>query len=75
MLYIPDLKRVKDMLKKVYLFLVLGAALACKAAPAKPLKVVGSNDLQPDVRQQVVTKEVAELINDQTAIRGRTAAA
>jgi carboxyl-terminal processing protease len=62
MLYIPDLKTVKDMLKKVYVFLVLGAALACKAAPAKPIKVVGSNDLQPDVRQQVVTKEVAELI-------------
>ncbi len=61
-MYIPDLKTVKDMLKKVYLFLVLGAALACKAAPAKPMKVVGSNDLQPDVRQQVVTKEVAELI-------------
>src|ERR1700743_1370548 len=62
MLYIPDLKRVKDMFKKVYVFLLLGAALACKAAPAKPMKVVGSNDLQPDVRQQVVTKEVAELI-------------
>ncbi len=62
MLYIPDLKTVKDMFKKVYVFLLLGAALACKAAPAKPMKVVGSNDLQPDVRQQVVTKEVAELI-------------
>lgn len=62
MLYIPDLKTVKDMFKKVYVFLVLGAALACKSAPAKPIKVVGSNDLQPDVRQQVVTKEVAELI-------------
>jgi carboxyl-terminal processing protease len=62
MLYIPDLKTVKDMFKKVYVFLVLGAALACKAAPAKPIRVVGSNDLQPDVRQQVVTKEVAELI-------------
>lgn len=62
MLYFPDLKTVKDMFKKVYVFLLLGAALACKAAPAKPIKVVGSNDLQPDVRQQVVTKEVAELI-------------
>lgn len=62
MLYIPDLKTVKDMFKKVYVFLVLGAALACKASPAKPIRVVGSNDLQPDVRQQVVTKEVAELI-------------
>jgi carboxyl-terminal processing protease len=62
MLYIPDLKKVKDMLKKVYLFLVLGAALACKAAPAKPIKVVGSNDLQPDVRQELAAKTAAELI-------------
>ena len=63
MLYIPDLKKVKEMFKKVYLFLVLGAALACKAAPAKPIKVVGSNDLQPDVRQELAAKTAAELIS------------
>lgn len=57
----PDLKTVKDMFKKLYLVLVLGATLACHAAP-KPIKVDGSNDLQPDARQNIVCKEVAELI-------------
>jgi len=50
------------MLKKLYLVLVLGAVLACKASPSKPVKVVGSNDLQPDGRQSIVCKEVAQLI-------------
>jgi len=58
----PDLKTVKDMLKKLYLVLVLGAVLACKASPSKPIKVEGSNDLQPDARQSIVAKEVADLI-------------
>jgi carboxyl-terminal processing protease len=62
MLY-PDLKTVKDMLKKICVVLVLGAALACHASPAKPMKVVGSNDLQPDLRQNIVAKEVAGLIS------------
>lgn len=62
MLY-PDLKTVKDMLKKLCVVLVLGAALACHATPAKPMKVVGSNDLQPDLRQNIVAKEVAGLIS------------
>jgi carboxyl-terminal processing protease len=60
--YNSDLKTVKDMLKKLYLVLVLGAVLACKASPSKPAKVVGSNDLQPDARQNIVCKQVAELI-------------
>ena len=51
------------MLKKLCLVLVLGATLACHATPPKPIKVVGSNDLQPDIRQSVVAKEVAELIS------------
>jgi len=63
MFYIPDLKTVKDMLKKLCLVLILGAAVACKASPSKPIRVVGSNDLQPDVRQNIVAKEVAELIS------------
>jgi carboxyl-terminal processing protease len=64
MFYInTDLKTVKEMLKKLCLVLVLGAALACKAAPSKPVKVVGSNDLQPDARQSLVAKEVASLIS------------
>lgn len=51
------------MLKKLCFVLVLGAAVACKASPSKPIRVVGSNDLQPDVRQNIVAKEVAELIS------------
>jgi len=60
----PDLKTVKDMFKKLYLLLVLGAALACNATPAKPIKVPGSNDLQPDEKQSLVCKTVAELISN-----------
>jgi len=64
MLYVhTDLKTVKDMFKKLYLVLVLGAAMACHASPKKPIKVPGSNDLQPDTRQEIVAKEVAELIS------------
>ena len=60
----PDLKTVKDMFKKCYLLLVLGAALACHAAPRKMIKVAGSNDLQPDEQESVVCKTVAELITN-----------
>jgi carboxyl-terminal processing protease len=60
----PDIKRVKDMFKKLYILIVLGAALACNAAPAHQTKVAGSNDLQPDVQQSVVCKYVASLITD-----------
>src|SRR4051812_7942439 len=35
----PDLKTTKDMFKKIYIVLILGSALACKAAPSKPAKV------------------------------------
>src|ERR1700761_8892842 len=58
----PDFKKVKDMFKKLYLVLVLGAVLACKAAPPKHIKVAGSNDIQPDEQQSVSCKIVAELI-------------
>ena len=60
---IPDLKTVKDMLKRFYFVLVLGAALACKASPAKPVKVDGSNNLQPTAQQSVVCQTVAEFIS------------
>ena len=61
-----DLKSSKDMVKKVYMFLLLGAALACKAAPSHPpMKVPGSNDLQPDEKQSVVTRYIAQLITTQ----------
>jgi len=59
-----DLKTVKDMLKKLYLVLVIGAALACKAAPPKPIKVIGSNDIQPDEQQRLVCKTIANLISN-----------
>jgi len=60
----PDLKTVKNMFKKFYLVLVLGAALACNASPKKLIKVPGSNDIQPDEQQSVVCKTVAELITN-----------
>jgi carboxyl-terminal processing protease len=54
------------MFKKLYILVVLGAALACQAAPSNhPLtKVAGSNDLQPDAQQSVVCKYVATIISD-----------
>jgi carboxyl-terminal processing protease len=63
MLYIhTDLKTIKDMFKRLYFVLVLGAAMACHAATTKPIKVDGSNDLQPDTRQEIVVKTVADLL-------------
>ncbi|WP_259069077.1 carboxy terminal-processing peptidase [Mucilaginibacter sp. X4EP1] len=52
------------MFKKLYLVLVLGAALACKAAPPKHIKVAGSNDIQPDEKQSIVVKTVAQFISN-----------
>jgi carboxyl-terminal processing protease len=60
----PDLKSVKDMFKKLYLLLLIGTALACHAAPSKPIKVAGSNDLQPDEQESIVCRTVAELITN-----------
>ncbi|MBS7566603.1 carboxy terminal-processing peptidase [Mucilaginibacter sp. Bleaf8] len=50
------------MFKKLYILLVLGAALACKASPSKPVKLA-PGDLQPDQKQSLVCKEVASLIS------------
>jgi len=52
------------MLKKFYLLLMLAAALACKATPPKPIKVIGSNDIQPDAKQAVVCQTVAKFISE-----------
>ena len=60
----PDLKTVKNMFKKLYLVLVLGTALACNATPKKLIKVLGSNDIQPDEQQSIVCKTIAELITN-----------
>ena len=51
------------MFKKFYLMLVISSALACHAATHKaPVKVAGSNDLQPDEQESIVCKTVADLI-------------
>jgi carboxyl-terminal processing protease len=60
--FIPDLKKVKDMFKQFYMVLVLGTALACHAAAPKPIKVPGSNNLEPTIQQSVVCKTVAEFV-------------
>jgi len=52
------------MLKKIYLLLMLAAALACKASPKLADTVAGSNNIQPDVQQTVVCKYVAQLISE-----------
>src|SRR5579863_4798888 len=52
------------MLKKIYLLLMLGAALACKASPKLADTVAGSNNIQPDAQQTVVCKYVAQLISE-----------
>jgi len=51
------------MFKKVYLLVLLAAALACKASPSKPIKVAAS-DLEPDEQQVIVCKKIAELITN-----------
>ncbi len=43
--------------------MVLGAALACNAAPSKPVKVDGSLNLEPNEQQSTAVKAVASLIS------------
>ncbi|MGZ3776413.1 MAG: carboxy terminal-processing peptidase [Mucilaginibacter sp.] len=52
------------MLKKIYLLLILGTALACKASPKLADTVAGSNNIQPELQQTVVCKYVAQLISE-----------
>ena len=52
------------MFKKLYFVLVLSAALACHAKSSKPIKVTGSNDIQPDEQQSIVCKTIASLITN-----------
>ncbi|WP_100340215.1 carboxy terminal-processing peptidase [Mucilaginibacter auburnensis] len=51
------------MFKRFYFVLVLGAALACNAAPSKPVKVDGSLNLEPTEQQSTAVKAVASLIS------------
>ncbi len=60
---VPDFKTTKDMFKRFYFVLALGAALACNAAPSKPVKVDGSLNLEPTEQQTTVVKAVASLIS------------
>jgi len=60
---IPELTVVKDMFKKFYFMLAVGAALACKASPSKPVQVPGSNNLQPTEQQSMICKTVAKFIS------------
>ncbi len=60
---IPELTLVKHMFKKFYFVLAVGAALACKASPSKPVQVPGSNNLQPTEQQSMVCKTVAKFIS------------
>jgi carboxyl-terminal processing protease len=61
-----ELNSVKDMFKKLYLLVVLAAALACNASPTKPAhdKKAGPSDLQPDEQQSIVCKQVASLVTN-----------
>lgn len=60
---IPELSKVKDMLKRFYFVLVLGASIACTANASKPVRVDGSNNLQPTEQQSTVLKTVAGIIS------------
>jgi carboxyl-terminal processing protease len=61
-----ELNSVKDMFKKLYLLVVLAAALACNASPTKPThnKKAGPSDLQPDEQQSIVCKQIASLVTN-----------
>ncbi|MBK0380251.1 carboxy terminal-processing peptidase [Mucilaginibacter segetis] len=52
------------MFKRLYLLLIVAAALACNAAPSAPARKVGDNDLQPDEQQSIVCRSVAQLISE-----------
>ncbi|MBW4888280.1 carboxy terminal-processing peptidase [Mucilaginibacter sp. HMF5004] len=72
------------MFKRIYVLLILGAALACNASPVgssnfdlselhledgitpvkKSARVDGSNDLQPDEKQSLVSRVVAQMITN-----------
>jgi carboxyl-terminal processing protease len=59
----PELTLVKDMFKRFYFVLAVGAGLACNAATiVPPIKVQGSNNLEPTEQQSMVCKTVAKFI-------------
>jgi carboxyl-terminal processing protease len=57
-----DFKLFKEMLKRIFLIIFTAAVLACHAAP-KPQPIVdGVTNIKPDEQQQLVIKEVVNLI-------------
>jgi len=52
------------MLRKLFLGLFIAATLACSADPRVRVEVAGSLNLKPDAQQQVVVKELVEVIEN-----------
>ncbi len=52
------------MLRQLFLGLFIAATLACSADPRVRVEVVGSLNLKPDAQQQVVVKELVEVIEN-----------
>src|SRR6476659_358674 len=60
-----EFEKFKDMLKRVFLGLFIAATIACTAAPRVVDKdVPGSNNLKPEPRQELITKEIADLVQN-----------
>ncbi|SER93797.1 carboxyl-terminal processing protease [Pedobacter rhizosphaerae] len=57
-----DFKLFKEMLKRIFLIIFTAAVLACHAAPKPQPLVDGVTNIKPDEQQQLVIKEVVNLI-------------
>lgn len=57
-----DFKSFKEMLKRIFFVIFTAAVLACHAAPKTQPMVEGVTNVKPDEQQQLVIKEVVNLI-------------
>ncbi|MBC6111778.1 carboxy terminal-processing peptidase [Pedobacter fastidiosus] len=57
-----DFKLFKEMLKRIFFVIFTAAVLACHAAPKPQPVVEGITNVKPDEQQQLVIKEVVNLI-------------
>ncbi|WP_231460541.1 carboxy terminal-processing peptidase [Pedobacter sp. Leaf132] len=57
-----DFKLFKEMLKRIFFVLFTAAVLACQAAPKPQPMVEGVVNVKPDEQQQLVIREVVNLI-------------
>lgn len=57
-----DFKSFKEMLKRIFFVIFTAAVLACHAAPKTQPIVDGVTNVKPDEQQQLVIKEVVNLI-------------